>query len=171
MSLVPVAKKSDWFWHQYTGFQYGCFESGMFHCNGAEECGTDMDGLAYRQEVEIPDVFVDGDYVFVMVWYGGLKWTRREAKYSDYFSASYVRIEGGAPVGDWFKPRFVPMDSPVEGVPPGVCASTSMWVGECGGEPCFGREPQMSVPGNFKDGFSPDWMDSDEIMRCVETNH
>lgn len=173
MSLVPVAKQHDWWWHKYAGFQYGCFESGQYHCNGPVECGTDADGLAYKQDVTIPAVFPDGQYVFTMVWFGGLKWNRKQAKYSDYFSASHVTIRGGKPVEDWYKPKFEPMESPFSNahgdkrVPKGKCASTSSWVGECGGTPCHHNKPMMTIPGVFRDGFQPDWIDSDEVRKCV----
>lgn len=173
ISLVPLSKIHNWKFHKYAAFQYGCFESGQYRCQGPDECGTDADGLAYKQEIDIPKVFPDGKYVFVMVWFGGLRWTRREAKYSDYFSASHITISGGTPAEGWFQPKFVPMESfseshDAERVPSGKCASTSSWVGECGGEPCFQNQPMMTIPGTFRDGFEPEWISSEEVQKCFK---
>lgn len=80
-SLVPVSKMNDWEWHKITAFHYGCFEAYRYRCYGFAQCGSDNDGNGYYQEIEIPNVFPDGKYVFVMVWYGGVKYDRTNAMF------------------------------------------------------------------------------------------
>lgn len=169
MALVPLSKKLDKKWHEYTAFHYGCFESGQYKCRGSNECGADVSGHGYSQRVTIPPVFPDGNYLFMLVWFGGLRNTRTVSRYSDYHAASHVRIRGGDRVETWYKPEFKAMPSPFKygpKVPKGKCISSSLWVGECGGEECP-RRPIMTVPGTFRDGRKPDSINANKIRKAL----
>ena len=169
MALVPLSKKLDPKWHKYTAFHYGCFESGQYKCRGEIECGGDGKGYGYSQTIRIPTVFPDGNYMFMLVWFGGLRNTRDVARYSDYHAASHVRIRGGQ-ITRSHKPEFKPMKSPYKygpTVPKGKCISTSLWVGECGGEECSKRKAIMTVPGTFRDGHKPETILTDKIRKAL----
>ncbi len=103
-SPVPVKHMFDPAWHAKTAFDYGCWSQGVYKCGHAFDCGTDKDGYAYSNYMEIPRVFPDGDYVFAMVWYGGIHWQRQRAYFPDFYACAFVRIEGG-PYHTRYKPN------------------------------------------------------------------
>lgn len=97
-SLVPVDNMFDISWHARTAFGWGCWSQGTFLCGGlpaSGSCGTDLRGLAYSNNMTVPAVFPDGDYVFAMVWYGGIDLPKRVTFFPDYYTCAFVRIEGG----------------------------------------------------------------------------
>lgn len=153
-SLVPVKHMFSTEWHIKTAFDFGCWSQGTFQCGKSKECGTDKRGRAYRNKMIVPTVVPDGDYVFAMVWYGGLDYKRSIAKYSDYTACAYIRIKGGN-FEESYKPVFQPGIKKPKGVPAGTCQTTSSFVLECGGGPCENKKPYSAKPGEFQDGKSP----------------
>lgn len=153
-SLVPVKHMFSTSWHEKTAFDFGCWTQGSFQCGKAKACGTDKKGRAYRNKMTVPKVVPNGDYVFAMVWYGGLDYKRSKAMFSDYTSCAYVRIRDG-PLEMSHKPIFQAGANKPKGVPAGTCESTSSFVLQCGGGPCNGKKPFTGKPGEFKNGGSP----------------
>eukprot|EP00171_Calliarthron_tuberculosum_P009168 IDg9168t1 len=152
-SLVPVRHMFNAAWHKKTAFEWGCYTQNRYKCGRKASCGTDKDGYAYRNSMRVPEVFPDGDYVFAMVWFGGLHWRRNRALFSDYYTCAYVRIRGG-PLMRTHRPRFVPGKNHRK-VRPGTCASTSAFARQCGGEPCDGHKVREDVAGVFRNGRKP----------------
>jgi len=138
MSLVPVKYMNNHLWHKKTAFAYSCFATNKYYCGKNKRCGTDQRGHAFRTWVRIPQILPDGDYVFSHTWAGGLHWRRRRAFFSDYYTCSFIRIRGG-PVKQRYQPTFNAGRSRHRYVnrKGGVCASTSRYVGECGGMECL----------------------------------
>lgn len=163
-SLVPVKHMFDAAWHKRMAFEWGCWTQNRFFCGKKDECGTDKDGFAYRNAMKVPTVYPDGDYVFAMVWFGGLHWRRQKALFSDYYTCAYVRIEGGA-LEKSHTPDFIVGTNHRE-VAPGTCRSTSAFAGECGGEPCDSNKPVEDVPGVFRNGNTP----PDVLLEDLDSN-
>lgn len=153
-SLVPVAHMHDPYWHAVDAFEWGCWSQGVFVCRGAR-CGTDKRKFAHRNHMLVPPVFPNGDYVFAMVWFGGLHYQHQKALFPDYYTCSFVRIHGGS-LWETFLPRFVPGFHRFRFSPPGTCASTSAFVDECGGQACFANAVRRGVPGMFEEGKTPE---------------
>lgn len=153
-SLVPVKYMNSKYWHKQLAFEFGCWNQNRFWCGRKASCGTDKNGLAYRNMMTVPAVYPDGDYVFAMVWYGGTHWKTRKAFFSDYYTCAFVRIQGGA-FRNRHVPQFVPGRNHRGNVPRGKCMSTSSFVGQCGGEECTGVRAWPHVPGEFKNGKRP----------------
>lgn len=152
-SLVPVKHMFNKNWHRKTAFEWGCWTQGRYFCGKRTECGTDRMGFAYRNKMRVPSVFPDGDYVFAMVWFGGLHWQRKKALFSDYYTCSYVRIRGGQ-LANSHAPGFQ-RGFNHRNVAPGTCRSTSARQGECGGQECKNNKPVEDVPGVFRGGRKP----------------
>lgn len=155
-SLVPVQYMNSDYWHEKTAFEFGCWSQGRFSCGKSgelEPCGTDYHGLAYRNNMTVPFVFPDGDYVFAMVWYGGLHWRLTKANFANYFTCAFVRIEGG-PLKIEHYPSFNSGRSNADNVP-GKCLTSSTFIGECGGVKCKRNEVQYSLPREFLAGKFP----------------
>lgn len=152
-SLVPVKFMHNGYYHKKTSFEWGCWAQGRYMCGKKRSCGTDNRGFAYRNWMQVPTVFPDGDYVFAMTWFGGLHWQRKKAHFSDYYTCSFVRIRGGVKKKYW-KPRFVPGTSH-RNVPKGKCASTSLFLHECKGQECKNNPVYISRPGVFRGKRQP----------------
>ncbi len=60
-----------------------------------------------------------------------------------------MRIRGGE-LEDRHDPTFVRGRNHIDDVPDGKCASTSSFVGECGGEECARNRVTFDVPGEFR---------------------
>jgi len=156
MSLVPVKYMNNHLWHKKTAFAYSCFATNKYYCGKNKRCGTDQRGHAFRTWVRIPQILPDGDYVFSHTWAGGLHWRRRRAFFSDYYTCSFIRIRGG-PVKQRYQPTFNAGRSRHRYVnrKGGVCASTSRYVGECGGMECLKNPVRYTKPGPFRGGGKP----------------
>lgn len=152
-SLVPVKHMNDNGWHKKTAFDWGCWEQGRYQCGFAKSCGSDKTGFAFRNKMRVPNVFPDGDYVFAMVWYGGVHWRRKRGFFSDYHTCAYVKIRGGK-LASSHKPTYTPGRSNSKDVPAGKCISSKRFVGECGGEECTGKT-FFAAPGEFDKGRTP----------------
>lgn len=153
-SLVPVKHMNDYKWHEKTAFEWGCFTQNRYYCGKKSACGTDKEHFAYRNSMRVPSVFPDGDYVFAMVWFGGIHWRRNRGFFSDYWTCAFVRIEGGA-LKEAHTPTFNAGKNHRANVPKGKCAATSNWVGQCGGYPCKRNPVWASEPGAFEAGKTP----------------
>lgn len=153
-SLVPVKYMNSFDWHKKTAFEWGCWNQNRYFCGFKKECGTDKKGMGYRNTMTVPKTFPDGDYVFAMLWYGGLHWRRNKAHFSDYHSCAFVRIKGGELVSK-HTPTFV-RGTNHRKVKAGTCASTSSFIGECGGGPCDKNKVTEDVPGVFRNGKPQD---------------
>lgn len=165
-SLVPVKHMYSWRMHLKFAFEYGCWATNLWECGTDSTCGTDDNGFAYKNRMRVPNVFPDGDYVFAMSWFGGLHWRRKRGFFPDYHSCSFVRIEGGEPWGEW-RPKFKAGIShhPAEKVTPGMCVSSSAWIGECGGTGCRQRSPYRGMPGPFQGKRRPKMMNYKDLAR------
>lgn len=151
-TLVPVKYMNSKAWHKKMAFDWGCWEQGRFMCGKSAPCGTDKKGFAYRNKMRVPNVYPDGDYVFGMVWYGGVHFRRKRGFFSDYYTCSYVRIKGGALAAS-HTPTYTPGRSHRR-VPAGQCLTSKLNIGQCGGEECTG--PTFNaVPGVFSNGKTP----------------
>lgn len=153
-SLVPVKHMYNKEVHKRTAFEWGCWTQGRFMCGSSKACGSDKQGFAYQNTMKVPEVFPDGDYVFSMVWFGGIHFLRKRGLFSDYLSCAYVRIKGG-PFVDRYIPNFVPGKNHRAEVEPGKCVSTSMFIGECGGGPCENKPVRSMIAGVFQNGNTP----------------
>eukprot|EP00171_Calliarthron_tuberculosum_P007335 IDg7335t1 len=148
-SLVPVKHMNNPAWHKKTAFEWGCWNQNRFYCGSkANNCGTDKKGFAYKNSMIVPKTFPDGDYVFSMIWFGGLHWQRKRALFSDYHTCAFVRIRGGQ-LQNRHVPKFV-RGSNHRKVKAGTCASTSSFADECGGKPCTRNSVKEDIPGVFK---------------------
>lgn len=153
-SLVPVRYMFNQYWHRRGAFEWGCWSQGSFKCGNGPLCGGDKWKRAYRTWMTVPRVFPDGDYVFVQSWYGGLFWRANRPQFPDYTSCAFVRIRGG-PVSQTHRPRFIRGFQNKHKVPPGVCATGKLFLGQCGGAECRKNKVMYSKPGEFRNGKSP----------------
>jgi hypothetical protein len=151
--------------HNKFAFRYACWEAGATPCNG-EYCGTDLHGIKYTADVQIPPVYPDGDYVLGWSWYGGSRYFNsselqyrginapegHRTEYGDYYSCANIRIQGGQ-----FDPSpFTPIFDPAQAGRSGTCASAANKLGICPVEPCNGLNPVLDmVPEPFSGGNSP----------------
>ena len=143
LTLVPVKKYMDKQAHADYAFWWGCYNTGMYKCKNRGdkwECGTDEDGLAFRTKVKVPENLVDGNYVFGMTWYGGVKWTNKDSYFSDYWACSHIRIEGGASLKKSWEPFWNGRK----------CKAGVNRLGECTWEPCEGKGARMMKPAEFE---------------------
>ncbi len=62
-ALVPVKYMHNRYWHKKTSFEWGCWAQNRYMCGRKRSCGTDRRGFAYRNFMQVPTVFPDGDYV------------------------------------------------------------------------------------------------------------
>lgn len=151
ISLVPVPKMNVRGAHARFALQYGCWESGEYECaREGDSCGTDVRKRGYRRFVTIPSCFVDGDYVLGYVWYGGLHFKKKHGQFPDFYSCSFVRISGGAPVGGSYSPQWVPGNG--DKVVGGRCLTSSTSVGLCGNRGCRSRKAFYGIASIFKGG-------------------
>lgn len=151
-SLVPVKYMFDEAWHKKTAFDFGCWSQGTFQCGKSDVCGDDAKGRAYKNEMVVPSVFPDGDYVFAQVWFGGLHWMGTYSKYSDYFACSFIRIKGGTPVTSEYESTFTGKDK--------TCNTGKTFPLDCGGDGCIEKDGKPrpafeAVPREFENGGKP----------------
>lgn len=140
LTLVPVSKMMDKTAHKKFTFQISCWSSGLHRCYSRREevCGNDAEGLAYEVPITVPSVYPDGVYVFGWAWYGGGDF-RGRGFFGDYYSCSFIRIEGGSRLTTSYSPRFVAgSHQPSQS----SCISSVDRIGVCSREPC--RGPQIA---------------------------
>ncbi|KAI0560108.1 hypothetical protein FGB62_125g09 [Gracilaria domingensis] len=115
----------------------------------------------YAAEVTIPTCVPDGDYVMGWVWYGGtggsiegndpqepVPW----GYFGDYWSCSFVRIEGGAALASSCDPVFV---NDMGQFSEEGCMSANDEPGICASEPCK-VDGTYQKPKSFKNGNRPE---------------
>lgn len=155
-SLVPVQHMNNRYWHKKTAFEWGCFTQGQYICGkGKPGCGTDKDGFAYKNQMTVPKVFPDGDYVFSMVWYGGVHFTGKHGYFPNFYTCAYVRIKGG-PLAAGYQPKFTRgRNQHYPHVPPGKCSTSKRFISECDGRACMSTPVWFGVPGSFEKGKKP----------------
>lgn len=152
ISLVPVQHMFDRSWHARLTLLHGCFESGLTNCRPGEDCGTDKKREVFARTVQIPNVFKDGVYVVGYVWYGGTRFQEDFGQFSDYYSCSFVRIQGGNPLGGTYKAFFEPGQS--SEIRNGKCLTSAAAIGECP-EGCENRRSFYAIPKVFAQGGLP----------------
>lgn len=147
-AIVPVKRKMDREAHRKLGLYHGCFDQGQYRCRG-ELCGADLSGYGYRRNFTIPAIYPDGLYVFGLAWYGGIHSPLSEGRYfSDYWSCSYIRIEGGKTVGGSYQPFYDPGDNVQAHKHNGMCLTGIDRPGVC---------PHDGCPGPFFHGFPKEY--------------
>lgn len=155
-SLVPVEKMHDRDWHESMAFDWGCWSQGRFSCPATgtlKPCGTDSGKKAYHNTMEVPTVLPDGDYVFSMVWFGGVHHHLDKAGFADYYTCAFVTIQGGE-LEESYTPRFAPGEDRMNGKD-GTCLTASTFPRECGGTKCLQNKVTRSVPKLFQGNKKP----------------
>lgn len=154
-SLVPVNVMNSREWHSKLTLFHTCFDGGAESCRSeGVPCGTSRD-TTHCRNVRIPTVFPDGDYVLGHVWYGGLHYKQTHGQFPDYYSCSFVRIQGGYTKCVDYKPFFNPGSvkrgsSMEKSIRNGMCHSASMTIGECGMKGCWDMPAKWGVPSMFQ---------------------
>lgn len=176
-SLVPVKFMFNHWWHAKMAFHWACFESNQFFCGNHggtvwHRCGTDSYGLAYRTFTKIPEVFPDGDYVLAMAWTGGLHFELERAQFRDYYSCSFVKIQGG-PTTWRYRPTFRPGWSRYAALRRrgNVCMSTSQWVHQCAGNECADHPVRITPPGPFMYNSTPPFIFRKTLINNPQALH
>ncbi len=155
-SLVPVEHMHNRDWHESMAFDWGCWSQGRFSCPATgtlQPCGDDDGKKAYQNTMEVPGVLPDGDYVFSMVWFGGVHHHLDKAGFADYYTCAFVRIEGGT-MEESYTPRFTPGQDRMNGKD-GTCLTASTFPRECNGAKCTQNKVSRTLPKPFKDGRTP----------------
>lgn len=152
LSLVPPAHRMQEYVVSQLTLYEGCFEQGLYQCFGLQ-CGADKTGRGFSRSFVVPSVVPDGIYVFAYLWYGGIDWRRRKGKFSDYASCSYVRIQGGQPLGGRFDPFFEAgvVEEHFRSDPPGKCLTSATRPEECK-TGCDHRNVFYAIPAKFSGG-------------------
>lgn len=173
-TLVPVSQMMNKQAHARNAFHYACWGANPVAAKPSE-LGTDKFGFSlvggdgklhnlpksyYITKVTIPPVVPDGVYVLGWVWYGGMGGTIEQnlpqsphttGLFADYWSCSFVRIEGGSALQASYKPVFV---NDMERYWKDGCMAANDRPGVCVYEPC--RVPgKIQKPAEFKDGKGP----------------
>jgi hypothetical protein len=164
-TLVPKSQRMDFGSHDRFAFRYACWEAGSTACSPGEFCGTDLQGIKYTANVQIPAVYPDGDYVLGWSWYGGTRYFSSDemsrfgisspgghrSEYGDYFSCANIRIQGGAPVESSYTPVFETGQADRAG----TCSSAVSALGVCPVEPCSPQYPAVDMVPEPFNGKSP----------------
>jgi len=134
LSLVRSSERMSDNAHALGAFHYSCFESRPIPCDHEKVfCGTDV--ILHETSFTVPCV-PDGEYVLGWSWYGAYAKGRGQSSlynFGDYWSCSFIRIEGGSPVRPLC--RF-PVPKFVSGTDQSQCEALSNRVGMCNIEPC-----------------------------------
>lgn len=146
-TLVPIDRMMDRSAHEKFTFQVSCWASGLHRCRSrnVHVCGNDAEGKAYQVPIVVPSAYPDGVYAFGWAWYGGGDF-RGRSFFGDYYSCSFIRIEGGSPVVPSCKPVFVPglNTKYADG-----CVSAASRIGQCSREPCHIGTVHKMTPRNL----------------------
>lgn len=145
--MVPVDKLMDKALHDKYTFQISCWGAGLHNCpsRAIHVCGNDVEGKALQVQITVPTIYPDGVYAFGWAWYGGGDF-RDRSFFGDYYSCSFVRIQGGAAVTAEWTPRFVAG----RGAPySDSCMSATNKLGVCPKEPCHVGNVKRMKPGHL----------------------
>lgn len=151
LAFVPVSRMMEHAAQQQFAFYYGCWDQNEHVCNRSP-CGADKLRHVYQRQIVVPAVIPDDVYTLAWAWFGGIDSSREKARFADYYSCSFVRIEGGIPLQDSYQPFFdtgngttVPGKCQTGNTQPGVCTQ----IQQCDGPVWF------DVPSVFQDGRKP----------------
>lgn len=145
-TLVPIPAMMNRAAHNRFTFQISCWSSGLHYCRSRKEhiCGNDAGGKAYRVPITVPSSYPDGVYAFGWSWYGAGDY-RGKSYFGDYYSCSFIQIQGGNPVTTSSKSIFYPGLSQKHGH---ACMSAADRLGICPREPCnVGKVRSMRPSG------------------------
>lgn len=153
-TMVPHSDRMNPSAHTRMVFHYACFESDRVPCEYSY-CGTDSKNTVFQTSVTIPSIYPDGLYVLGWAWFGGI--VNRESYFGDYWSCSFIKIRGGAPLQETYQPVFIPgkKNKGAGGVGTSSCRSAVNNVGICVTEPCLGHTPSFVVPSSFENSHAP----------------
>ncbi|CAN8069705.1 unnamed protein product [Agarophyton chilense] len=174
LSLVPPNQIMDKDVHKRNAFHYSCWGANPVQA-ARNELDTDRFGFTfigsdgeqhgepkgyYTSQIIIPNCIPDGDYVLGWVWYGGTGGSvlgnypqapKPWGYFGDYWSCSFVRVQGGTPLAESCHSAFV---NDMSQYSDAGCMSANDEPGVCASEPCkiTGR---YQKPRAFKDGAQP----------------
>lgn len=174
-TLVPPNQMMSKAVHSRNAFHYSCFGARPERATASDRrrdrwgysiAGNDGKRSApgyYATTIIIPDVVPDGDYVLGWVWYGGTggdvsnKWPYEKEPFwngyfSDYWSCSFVRVEGGDPLKSAFTPTF---ENDMSKFSDDGCMSANDAPGICTYEPCIVKGAYQK-PKQFQNDSVPD---------------
>lgn len=177
LSLVPVGSMMLHRAHKENAFHYSCFGAHAIKATRAQlrakrPFGFTLfgnDGIRgdhapgyYLTKATIPTCIPDGDYVLGWVWYGGTggkvsntyphpytPWWK--GYFGDYWSCSFVRVEGGAPLSEESEAYFI---NDMKRYSQDGCMSANNRPGVCSSEPCIVYGDYMK-PEPFENGNVP----------------
>lgn len=176
LTLVRPQDMMDKAAHERGAFWYGCWGAHVQVASknqlGVDKFGFDMVGSDgqlhnlpisfYYNDVTIPEVVPDGNYILGWAWYGGMngdgKMTKNEPMqpgefgyFTEYWACAFVRIKGGAQLSARYSPRFV---NELPQFSANGCKASVDALGVCTYEPCRSRG-YFQVPKPFKGGKKP----------------
>lgn len=175
LTLVPVDKMMDKQAHSRNAFHYGCWGANSvpatradfakdrwgFNIAGGDGSLHNLTKAYHITEITIPIVVPNGNYVLGWAWFGGVGGTIEKnvparpfpsGFFGDYYSCSFVRIEGGAPVARSYSPVFI---NDMQSRWPRGCHASADALGVCEVEPCKTLPARQQVPRPFKSGPPP----------------
>lgn len=167
LSMVPVNQVMNKNAHKRFTIQISCWSAGLHWCSSRNihECGNDSEGKAYQVRITVPTSYPDGVYVFGWAWYGGGD-HRGKSFFGDYYSCSFIRINGGdGPTAVW-KPVFVPGANQKR---TDACMSAANRVGVCPREPCHVGPVKPMYPTDLPSAIYRKDLDNGE-GRCDSDN-
>lgn len=169
LTLVPVDQMMDKRAHEKFTFQVSCWASGLHQCYSRKEqvCGNDAEGKAYKAPITVPSAYPDGVYVFGWAWYGGGDY-RETSFFGDYYSCSFVRIQGGVSVSAQSRPVFLPGSNTKYN---DACMSATDRVGVCSREPCHGHQVRKMTPRNLPRFISSRDLGSQQQIYSIDQNN
>lgn len=176
LAIVPLKDAMDKKVHEANAFHTSCWGAHPMIATGDElkprdKWGFDMIGTDgrehsfekgyYKVGVTVPDVIPDGDYYFGFLWYGGTgtKLTgnapqepRAYSYFGEYWTCSFIKIKGGAPLASSYTPKFVNDMSQfsTEG-----CMSAADRPGVAVSEPNLDMKTFFRKPARFANGDPP----------------
>lgn len=160
--------------HSENAFFYSCWGANPVTAK-SNELGKDRYGFSltgsdgdqhnfgkgyYQTDVTIPSCVPDGDYVLGWVWYGGIgssvlgnvqQKPTNYGYFGDYWSCSYVRIQGGVPLSSSCSVIF---RNDMSKYSSQGCMSSADAPGVCAREPCL-KKGTYQMPKSFKNGSPP----------------
>lgn len=172
--------------HAKNAFHFSCWGANPVPAK-SNELGSDRHGFSLvggdgklhdgkisylTTNITIPTVIPDGVYVLGWVWYGGMGGSLtqntpenpfRVGLFADYWSCSFIKIEGGSPLTQRYTPRF---ENDMKEYWPNGCMSANSRPGVCTYEPCR-MEGKIQKPFEFKNGKVPKALKQSNFMSPV----
>lgn len=171
ITIVPLNSMMDRNVHNRNAFHYSCWgaKTEVVRGNGLKKkkygfslIGNDgsqhrFPKSVYVTKVYIPPVIPNGIYVLGWMWYGGtgskVKTNAQQKPssygyFGDYYSCSFIRIEGGVPLQNSYTPKF---DNDMSKFSKEGCMAANDAPGVCKREPCRVKA-KFQKPREFKNG-------------------